>query len=104
MKVPVSTLSDPFLELPPPLPAPDVHALHDNIPVANEGLTSVIPPLPLSTPCLDLQARLQANQQSNFLHLWDGLPQHLRDIFCDLHRPGWSPSAIDGLGDALREY
>ncbi len=101
VQVPLATLEHPSLD---PTPIPDVHALHDNIPVANEGPPSADPPPPPKSPCPTLLARLDTDQRTRFLHLWDRLPLHLRDVMFDLHGSGWSPSVIDALGDVLCEY
>ena len=88
----------------PPPSTTDVHALHDNIPVANDGLPSTnSPPMP-KTPCPELLERLNDDQRISFFRLWDQLSLHLRDITFDLHGPGWSPSVITALGDVLCEF
>ena len=32
------------------------------------------------------------------------MPPHLREIVIDLHDPGWTPPAIEQLGDVLCEF
>ena len=104
VQVPLATLGHPFLDPPAPPPTPGVHALHDNIPVASENPPPVFPHDPPTAPCPQLLARLDADQRTSFLNLWDRLPLHLRDIIFDLHGSGLSPSVIDSLGDILCEF
>ena len=51
-----------------------------------------------------LLERLNQDQRSSFLRIWARLPSHLREIAFDLHDPGWTPSAIEQLGDVLCEF
>ena len=104
MQVPLATLGHPSLDPPAPPPTPGVHALHDNIPVASENPPPADPHDPPTALCPQLLARLDADQRTSFLNLWDRLPPHLRDIIFDLHGSGWSPSVIDSLGDVLCEF
>ena len=104
MQVPLATLGHPSLDLPSPPPTPCVHALHDNIPVASDNPPRADPHVPLTAPCPQLLARLDADQLPSFLNLWGCLPPHLRDVIFDLHGSGWFPSVIDRLGDVLCEF
>ena len=51
-----------------------------------------------------LLARLDADQLTSFLRLWDRVTLHICDVTFDLHGDGWSPSVIDDLGNVLREF
>ena len=100
VQVPLASLR----HLPPDPDVPNVHALHDNIPVANDDLPPTDPPPESKSPSPQLLARLDTDQRSSFLRLWNRLPLHLRDVMFDLHGSGWSPSVIDDLGDVLCEF
>ena len=43
-------------------------------------------------------------QRVSFLRVWERLPSHLRAVAFDLHGPGWTPLAIEQLGDVLRDF
>ena len=62
VQVPLATLGHPSLDPPAPPPTPGVHALHDNIPVASEKPPPADPHDPPTAPCLQLLARLDADQ------------------------------------------
>jgi len=85
VQVPLSTLGHPSLAPPHPPPIPDVHALHDNIPVADQSPSTDDSPTAPKAPCSQLLARLNADQRESFLDLWERLPLHLRDVNFDLH-------------------
>ena len=51
-----------------------------------------------------LLERLNQDQCSSFLRVCARLPPHLREIAFDLNDPGWTPSAIEQLGDVLCEF
>ena len=104
VQVPLATLGHPSLDPPASPPTLGVHALHDNIPVASEDPPPADPHDPPTAPCSQLLARLDADQRTSFVNLWDRLPPHLRDIIFDLHGSGWSPSVIGSLGDVLCEF
>ena len=101
LPVPPSSLQDHSTEH-PPTPS-DVDALHDNIPVAIDASSPTDASTPRTTPCPKLLERLDDSQRESFLHTWDRLPLHLRDIKFDLHGSGWSPAVINALGDILCE-
>ena len=61
-------------------------------------------PLRHQNPCPQLLARFDADQRKSFLDLWELLPLHLRNVNFDLHGSGWTPSAINNLGDVLYEF
>ena len=56
------------------------------------------------TPSPALPERLSPDKRSSFLRVWARLPPHLREIEFDLHDPGWTPPAIEQLGDVLFEF
>ena len=93
-----------FLDSPPPNPIPNAHALHYNIPVADEGPPPAGACPQPNVPCPHFLARLDTDQRTSFPRLWDRLPLHLRDVTFDLHGSGWSPSVIDELGNVLCEF
>ena len=97
--IPPSALQDPSTEH-PPTPS-DVHALHDNIPVAVDASSPNDASTLRTTPCPKLLERLDDSQRECFLRIWDRIPLHLRDITFDLHGSGWSPAVINALGDVL---
>ena len=90
VQVPLATLRRLSLDPPTPSPIPNVHALHDNIPVDNEDPPPTDPPPTPKAPCPQLLARLDTDQRSSFLRLWNRLPLHLRDVMFDLHGSGLS--------------
>ena len=99
-----AALHDPSAVLLPTTHTTDVHALHDNIPVADDGLPSTdTQPTPTAL-CPELLARLNADQRSSFLQLWGRLPPHLSDITFDLQSTAWSLADITALGDVLCEF
>ena len=80
VQVPLATLGHFSLDPPTLPPIPNVHVLHDNIPVANEDPPPTdLHPTP-KAPCPQLLARLDTDQRSSFLRLWNRLPLHLRDV------------------------
>jgi len=122
VQVPLSTIVDPSPEPPPITIKPEACGVcvilcarrnflpvalslftTNDIPVAREFPPSADPPPP-KTPCSQLLARLDTDQRTSFLRLWDRLPLHLRDITFNLHGAGWSPSVIDDLADVLCEF
>ena len=58
----------------------------------------------VTSPSSALVERLDQDQRSSFLRVWARLPPHLREITFALHDPGWPPSTIVQLGDALCEF
>ena len=58
----------------------------------------------MTPPSLVLLERLNPDQRSSFLRVRVRLPPHLRDMAFDLHDPGWTPPAIEQLGDVLCEF
>ena len=64
-------------------------------PDTGEAASAVTPPSPT------LLERLNRDQRSSFLRVWARLPPHLREIAFDLQDPGWTPPAIEQLGDVL---
>ena len=69
VQVPLATLGRPSLDPPAPPPMPGVHAPHGSIPVAIENPTPAHPHDPPTSPCPQLLARLDADQQTSFLNL-----------------------------------
>ena len=67
-------------------------------PATGEAASAVTSPSPA------LLDRLNQDQRSSILRVWAGLPPHLREIAFNLHDPGWTPSAIDQLGNVLCEF
>ena len=104
LQVLLTTLGHPSLNPPAPPLTPGVHALHDNIPVAKESSSPAYPEPPPKAPCLQVLARLDADQQIGFLDLWGRLPSNLRDVIFNLHGSGSSPSVIDNLGGVPCEF
>ena len=51
-----------------------------------------------------LLERLTPEQRASFLRVWERLPSHLRAVDFDLHGSGWTPFAIELLGDVLRDF
>ena len=87
---------------PPTCADPFVHHLHENPPRGGPEL-----PTPTTAdlePPPSLLARLTAEQRVSFLQVWYKLPAHLREISFDFHGPGWDPTVITQLGDALTEF
>ena len=58
----------------------------------------------VTSPSTALLQRLKLDQRSSFLRAWARLPPHLREIAFDLHDLGWTPSAIEQLGDVVCEF
>ena len=58
----------------------------------------------MTPPSPALLERLNPDQRSSFLRVWARLPRHLREIVFDLHDHGWTPPAIEQLGDVLYEF
>ena len=58
----------------------------------------------MTSPSTALLQRLKLDQRSSFLRAWARLPPHLREIAFDLHDLGWTPSAIEQLGDVVCEF
>ena len=58
----------------------------------------------MTSPSPALLERLNPDQSYSFLRVWVRLPPHPREIAFDLHDPGWTPSAIEQLGDMLYEF
>ena len=100
-QIPLSALRDLSRESLPTPDITDVHALHDNIPVADDGLPPTNSSPTPRAPCPKLLKRLSGQQRTSFLCLWDQFPLHLRDIAFDLRGSGWTPSVITALGDVL---
>lgn len=75
-----------------------VHAVHDNVPVA-DGEDE-----PPTDPPAELLSRLDEAQRVSFLALWARIPKHLRHIVFELHGPGWTPEVITELADLLCEF
>ena len=48
-----------------------------------------------------LLEHLTPQQHASFLHVWERLPSHLRDVVLNLHGSHWTPLAIEQLGDVL---
>ena len=59
---------------------------------------------PDMSPSPELEERLNPDQRSSFSRVWARLPPHLRENAFDLYDPGWTPSAIEQLGDVLCEF
>ena len=92
-----------------------LHVLqHDHrAPNPSSGLSEVSPvstvtasPLPASaSPSPALLERWSSEQRDSFLRVWTRLPlHHLRAVASDLHGTGWTPEAIEQLGDVLCEF
>ena len=58
----------------------------------------------VTSPSPALLERLNPDQRSSFLRVWARLSPHLREITFNLHDLGWTPSAIEQLGDVLGEF
>ena len=58
----------------------------------------------VTTPSPALLKRLNSDQRTSFLRIWARLPPNLTEIAFDLHDPGWTPPAIEQLGDVLCEF
>ena len=67
-------------------------------PDTGDAASAVMPPPPV------LLKQLNPDHRSSFLRVLTRLPPHLREIAFDLHDPGWTPPAIEQLGDVLCEY
>ena len=68
----LGTYSSPPIQLPTSAlhePTTDVHALHDNIPVANDGLPPTDSPPTPKTPSPELLERLSDGQRTSFLRV-----------------------------------
>ena len=61
-------------------------------------------PDPPDGPPPELLQRLDDDQRTAFLRLWNTVPSHIRRIDFSLDAPGWEPSAIDALSATLAEY
>ena len=57
-----------------------------------------------ASPSPALLERLTPEQRASFLRVWERLPSHLRAVAFDLHSPGWTPLAIEQLGDVLCDF
>ena len=58
----------------------------------------------VTSPSPALLERLNPDQRCSFLRVWARLPPDLREIAFDLNDPGWTPLAIEQLGDVLCEF
>ena len=67
-------------------------------PDTGEEASAVTPPSPA------LLERLNPDQRSSFLCVWARLSPLLREVAFDVHDPGWTPLAIEQLGDVICEY
>ena len=54
-----------------------------------------------ASPSPALLERLTPEQRASFLRVWERPPLLLRAVLFDLHGPGWTPLAIEELGDVL---
>ena len=54
-----------------------------------------------ASPSPTLLECLTPEQCASFLRVWERLLSHLRAVAFDLHSPGWTPLAIERLGDVL---
>ena len=57
-----------------------------------------------ASPSPALFERLTPEQRASLLRVWERLPPHLQSVAFDLHGPGWTPLAIEQLGDGLRDF
>lgn len=82
----------------------DVHALHNNMPLADVAASPTDNPPTPKTPCPMLLERVSDDQQRSLLLVWYHLLLHLRSIMFDLHGSGWSPAVITALGDVFCDF
>ena len=47
---------------------------------------------------------MAVEQRASFLRVWERLPSHLRAVVFDLHGQGWTPLAIEQLGDVICDF
>ena len=95
-----------------PLEALAQHDAPINVTSVAESLSPVTPltettnakPDPPDEPSPELLQRLDDDQRTAFLRLWNTVPPHIRPIDFALDAPGWEPSAIDALSATLAEY
>ena len=73
------------------------------LPSTSLSETTNATPDPPDEPPLELLHRLDDDQRTTFLRLWNTVPPHIRRIEFALDAPGWEPSAIDALSATL-EY
>lgn len=66
--------------------------------------TDNVEPSPAPEPPPNLPRRLDADQLTSFLRVWDTLRLHLRGVSFDLEGKGWSPAVIAELGNTLRQF
>ena len=57
-----------------------------------------------ASPSPVLLERSTPELRASFLRVWERLPSHLRAVAFDLHGPGWTPLAIEQLGDVLCDF
>ena len=71
---------------------------------------SAVPASPLAaaaataSPSPALLERLNPEQRASSQRVWERLPSHLRAVAFHLHGPGWTPVAIEQLGDVLCDF
>ena len=95
-----------------PLEALAQHDASINVTPVAESLSPATPltettnakPDPPDAPSPERFQRLDDDQRTAFLRLWNTVPPHIRRIDFALDAPGWEPSAIDALSATLEEY
>ena len=106
----LGTASAPLLRV--PLEALAQHDVPINVTPVAESLLPSTPltettnatPDPPDEPPPELLHRLDDDQRTAFLRLWNTVPPHIRQIDFALDAPGWEPSATDALSATLAEY
>ena len=104
------TASAPLLRV--PLEALAQHDAPVSVTTVAESLSPATPltettnaiPDPPDKPSPELLQRLDDDQRTAFLRLWNTVPPHIRRIDFALDAPGWEPSATDALSATLEEY
>ena len=87
------------------LPTPsDIHALHDNIPVAIDASSPTDASPTTMTPCPKPLEPLDNNQREASSAFGTDYPYPYATSRLTFHGSGWSPEVITALGDVLCEF
>ena len=73
-------------------------------PVSAVTASSLAAAAATASPSPALLEHLTPEQRGSFLRVWERLPSHLWAVAFDLHGPGWTPLAMEQLGDVLCDF